>query len=80
MVTSNTVLYLSLLRKCGGELSREVSSAEKGPLKDPRGWQCSASALTGGEVCVCPAERNKLNCAVFDNRKQLSLDNQSLGY
>lgn len=34
MVTSNTALYLSLLRKCGGELSREVSSAEKGPLKD----------------------------------------------
>lgn len=34
MVTSNTALYLSLLRKCGGELSGEVSSAEKGPLKD----------------------------------------------
>lgn len=79
MVTSNTVLYLSLLRKCGGELSREVSCAEKGPLKDPHGWQCSTLALTG-EVCVCPTERNKLNCSVFENRKLLSSDNQGLGH
>lgn len=79
MVTSNTVLYLRLLTKCGGELSREVSSAEKGALKDPQGWECSASALTG-EACVCPAKRDKLNCSVFKNRKQLILGNQGLGH
>lgn len=55
MVTSNAVLYLSIKRKCGGQLSREVSSAEKGPLKDSYGWHCSALALTGGEVYICLA-------------------------
>jgi len=35
MVASNTVQNLSRLAKRGGELSREVSPAEKGPLKDP---------------------------------------------
>lgn len=52
MVTNNTVWYLSLPRKCGAELSREVSSAEKGPLKDPHGWRCPLTV----EVCFCSAE------------------------
>ena len=72
MVTGSAAPYVSLLRTCGAELSREVSSAEKGPLKDPRGWERSASAWTGGEVCVCPAERSQQNCSVFENREQLN--------
>lgn len=66
MVTNNTVLCLPPLRKCGAELGREVSSAEKGPLRDPHGWKCP---WTGEEVCFCPAEWSKLNLSVFGKKK-----------
>lgn len=55
MVTSNTVAYLSLLRKCRGELDRKVSSSEKGFLKGFHEWPCSTPPSTG-EVHICPAE------------------------
>lgn len=75
MVTNNPVLYLSLLRKCGAELSREVSSAEKGPLRDPHGWRCP---LTGGEVFS--ALLNGTNWIIQCLKiKNLGLNNQGLG-